>query len=331
MSGGFRQEQRGEDATQEPRAPSGAAEELGSTPRLAVVERRPDELAELRSELRDHGFQVEAHLVDRLSLTRLRELDAHGIILGPELLTGVTEGFLSTAREALPGCALMTLLERDAASATANLLELGLDEVLSRSMSAREVRARVRRCLRLAQKQRALLALAQTDGLTGLANYRALRARAEEEHKRATRYGYPLAAVMLDLDRLKELNDRLGHEIGNRAIQTFANYLRANLRDVDFAARFGGDEFVVLLPHQSAQEARVFAERLRVGLAQLRVRDAEGRELPISLTLSAGIADHLAQDGMRDPEALLTAADRALYVAKQTGRNRISTEGSTEH
>jgi len=102
-----------------------------------------------------------------------------------------------------------------------------------------------------------------------LPNFRSFHARLEEEVARADRYAHPLSCAMVDLDGLKEINDRLGHGAGNRAILGLADAVREELRDTDFAARYGGDEFVVLLPQTTAAAAALFAERLRRRLLEV--------------------------------------------------------------
>jgi diguanylate cyclase (GGDEF)-like protein len=144
----------------------------------------------------------------------------------------------------------------------ARTLDLGAVDYLQKPFSDRELRARLERTLRLSRSQTALRELAQTDPLTGLANLRAFRARLDEEVKRARRYGTPLTAVMADMDHLKPVNDELGHAAGDRAIAAVAAVIRGELRETDFGARYGGDEFVLLLPHTSAEEGRVLAERV---------------------------------------------------------------------
>jgi diguanylate cyclase (GGDEF)-like protein len=205
----------------------------------------------------------------------------------------------------------------------ARAFTLGASEHVHRGAPIGELLARVDQVLRRSRQRRMLKALAQTDGLTGLANFRAFSLRLEEEFKRSQRYHHPMAVVMLDLDHLKELNDRHGHEAGNRALLAFVRHLRTNLREVDFAARYGGDEFVVILPHQSAAEAAIFAERVRAGLSAVHVPLRDDSDLEAKLTISIGVADHTpAQPCVSAPD-LLDAADAALYRAKSAGRNRL--------
>src|SRR6266850_2447142 len=127
-------------------------------------------------------------------------------------------------------------------------LALGAQDYLAKPFSAQELIARVERTLHQTAQREHFRALAETDALTGLPNFRSFRARLEEEVRRADRYKMPLACAMMDLDGLKQINDALGHGAGNRAIQAFGDAIRMELRETDFAARYGGDEFVVLFP-----------------------------------------------------------------------------------
>ncbi|ATB39704.1 diguanylate cyclase response regulator [Cystobacter fuscus] len=209
-------------------------------------------------------------------------------------------------------------------------LELGAVDFVHKPASARELMARINRALRQSEQQQRLQAMAQTDALTGLANFRALSMRLDEEFKRSSRYDYPLSVVVIDLDHLKAINDGMGHEVGNRAILALANLLRTNLREVDFAARFGGDEFVALLPHQTAAEAAVLAERIRTGLRTVKVTRSDGRPAPFGLSVSVGIADHSPAQPRACTDELLRAADAALYEAKREGRDRVVVYGASD-
>lgn len=148
--------------------------------------------------------------------------------------------------------------------------------------------------------------LAVTDGLTGLANHRFLMERLGEECARARRLGSGLSLLMADVDHFKRYNDTHGHQAGDEALVSVAALLRRQIRRTDFVGRFGGEEFVVLLPETPVPEAQGIAEELR--------RRCE-RSLPV--TLSIGVAEG------HDPETLLAAADGALYGAKAAGRNRV--------
>ncbi|MFZ5471918.1 MAG: GGDEF domain-containing response regulator [Myxococcota bacterium] len=223
--------------------------------------------------------------------------------------------FSDARREQVPVIVVSTANEDLAAAC----LDQGAADYLPRSARARELLARIHRTVRDGRERRALQALAQTDALTGLANFRALAERVEAEFHRAVRYGHPVSVVTIDLDHLKDINDRFGHEAGNRAILALAKHLGANLRESDFAARFGGDEFVVILPHQQPLEAGVFADRLRRTLQPIELPG--GELLPISV--SVGIAGHSREASRASASELLEASDTALNQAKRRGRGRV--------
>ncbi len=206
-------------------------------------------------------------------------------------------------------------------------LDLGAVDFLQKPFSARELKARIERTLRLTRRETQLQALARTDPLTGLANIRAFRARLADEVKRARRYRTSLACVMVDLDNLKPINDQLGHVAGDAAIEAVAEVIRRELRETDFAARYGGDEFVILLPHTSAGEASVLAERI-----QVRLRDAgpevDGRAVPLTASFGIAALDESPDD---DPAGtLVRRADAALYAAKRAGRARVVSHPSAD-
>ena len=162
---------------------------------------------------------------------------------------------------------------------------------------------------------------AATDALTGLANRRALHDTLGRMIAQARRTGCPLAAIALDLDRFKEINDRHGHECGDHVLEATARALRASLRASDFVARSGGEEFVVLLPDTGLDGALVVAENLRLALEAMTVPGLTHR-----VTGSFGVAVH--PDEADDAEGLLRLADRALYAAKRNGRNRVEAEAA---
>jgi len=157
---------------------------------------------------------------------------------------------------------------------------------------------------------------ALTDGLTGCHNRRSFELRLEHDLELARRMGQQLSVVMLDLDNFKYVNDQAGHEVGDVALCMLAETLTSGLRVVDTAARFGGDEFVIVLPQASTEGALLVAERLRTGIEQMDV-PGFGR-----VTCSFGVATFPDHASSRD--TLIGAADRALYTSKDAGRNRVS-------
>ncbi|CAN7589734.1 GGDEF domain-containing protein [Acidovorax sp. LjRoot194] len=158
----------------------------------------------------------------------------------------------------------------------------------------------------------------ETDCLTGLPNRRAFLAAAQCMLAAASRHGFAVAVVMMDIDRFKQLNDNHGHAAGDTALRAVADGVRAMLREGDLAARFGGEEFVVLLGYCDSSHGVLFAERLRAAIAGAAVLLPAG---PVQVTASLGVADS-ALAGL-DLDALLSAADAAMYRAKQAGRDRV--------
>jgi diguanylate cyclase (GGDEF)-like protein len=167
-----------------------------------------------------------------------------------------------------------------------------------------------------------LYELAMVDGLTGLFVRRYFDARIEEEIERSRRYGSPFSVVMLDVDDFKKLNDTYGHLVGDRVLRAIANVIKAQMRGVDTAARYGGEEMSVILPRTEMVGAYNLAERIREAIAELRITTDDDPPRALSVTASLGIAaypESKAQTG----EDLVRRADRALYRAKKTGKNRV--------
>ena len=152
------------------------------------------------------------------------------------------------------------------------------------------------------------------DPLTGLANRRFLEIQLEKSFEAAKRYGQNLSGIMLDIDHFKRYNDTLGHPEGDRLLVRIAHILTAEMRKSDYVFRYGGEEFLVLLPDTELLMARDAAERLRAAV-----------EREAGITISLGVAVY--QERMPDKETLVKAADAALYRAKEGGRNRVETAG----
>jgi len=158
-----------------------------------------------------------------------------------------------------------------------------------------------------------------TDPLTGLQNRRYLEARLAEELSRTKRYNYPLSFMMIDIDDFKLYNDRNGHQAGDRALEITAQCLRAALRKVDVASRYGGEEFSILLPQTTLQEAGAIADRIRRKIMDTKY--PHGKTQPLgAVTVSIGLSSF--SPALDSAEAIVRAADRALYHAKSHGKNR---------
>lgn len=200
--------------------------------------------------------------------------------------------------------------------------ELRLSQAAVRQLN-QELESRVQaRTEELEAANRLLEALASVDALTGASNRRHFLEIARIEVERAQRLGSPVAAMMLDLDHFKQVNDKYGHEAGDRVLQTFANAVHATLRSSDIFARLGGEEFIILLPGQKQEDACALAERMREMTESLKFA-----KCPEGITVSIGIAV-LGSDGAQDLEGLMRQADRALYQSKHAGRNRVSVAGA---
>lgn len=159
---------------------------------------------------------------------------------------------------------------------------------------------------------------AKTDALTGISNRREFDATAHREIARARRQGDTVSLLLMDIDSFKSINDAHGHMAGDRILKIVAGACASHLREIDLLARYGGDEFAILLPGTDLNGARVVAERIREALEQLVIAVEGGRLLP--LTVSLGVVE--LDDMPEDLDELVKRADDALYRAKQTGRNR---------
>jgi diguanylate cyclase (GGDEF)-like protein len=167
-------------------------------------------------------------------------------------------------------------------------------------------------------RNRELAALAVTDPLTSLGNRRRFMDRLAEETAEARRYGHPLSVLFLDLDHFKWVNDTYGHPIGDEVLKEVARLVRERARETDVVARIGGEEFAVLLPSTDLGGAGPLAEAIRS-----RVAENDFAVVP-SQTVSIGVAQYMPEADDEQATRLLAAADKALYEAKTSGRNRIA-------
>ena len=162
-----------------------------------------------------------------------------------------------------------------------------------------------------------------TDPMLGIFNRRCLDRRMNQELLRAKRHAIDLAIMLVDVDHFKRVNDSWGHNIGDLALKHLADLMVRTLRQTDVVARFGGEEFVVLLPHTSAQEAMHLAERVRntIELTPLNMVGKHGERQELKITVSIGVS--WLQPDDTDVSQLVERVDRAMYKAKQSGRNRV--------
>ncbi len=164
-----------------------------------------------------------------------------------------------------------------------------------------------------------LALISKTDQLTGLANRRHFEQVLDCFYNQARRYNRPLSLIVLDVDFFKAVNDTGGHQAGDRVLQSVARAIETACRRADLPARFGGDEFAVLLPETASADAQSVCERIAQTVAELNI---QVRGMGLKISLSAGVAD-LNSGEMDCPSAMMALADRALYTAKELGRNRI--------
>jgi two-component system, cell cycle response regulator len=238
---------------------------------------------------------------------------------------------LKASRKELEQIPVIILTAEDDLDRKAEILERGASDYVTKPFHEKELLARVRIHTKLKllqdelrEKNAQLEALSVTDVLTGLANRRRLMTRLEEEVQRARRYKTPLAVVMIDIDHFKQVNDTYGHAMGDEVLRNIGAMLKANVRATDLAARYGGEELTLVLPHTDAPGALLVAEGLREKFAELE-HHLDG--VSLRKTASLGVAARDGQGEVPSAEALLKHADEALYRAKQGGRNRVEAAG----
>lgn len=200
--------------------------------------------------------------------------------------------------------------------------ESGAVDYISKPFHSKEVLARVATHLRLSmlqrrleQQNRELERLATTDPLTGILNRRSFRDYGLHYLARASRYRYPFGLILFDIDEFKRINDRFGHDIGDKVLIDVTQSTRTQIRSVDLFARWGGEEFIILAPETPVEKAVSLAERLRECLERLRI-DPVG-----TITASYGVSTGTESDTF---EGLVREADIALLSAKEAGRNRVA-------
>lgn len=205
-------------------------------------------------------------------------------------------------------------------------LDLGINDFIHRPLERNELMARVRTQIRrhryaleLRQSVNNTMAMAVTDALTGLYNRRYFERHLHLMLGKAQEQGRDLALMILDIDHFKAVNDTYGHDIGDAVLREFSARLKRNIRGVDLACRFGGEEFVVLMPDTDIGQADIVAERVRQSIADKGFE--VGTPRPLVVTVSVGVS---LNEGQADtPESMVKRADVALYRAKRQGRNRV--------
>ncbi len=210
------------------------------------------------------------------------------------------------------------LSARDSVDDRVKGIRTGADAYLTKPFHREELLAMVEAVLGRHQSYAEQI---MNDDLTGLLNRSYILQRLEEEFARARRYRRPLAAAMIDLDNFKAVNDLCGHPAGDRLLRQIARLLRGEMRKQDFLGRYGGEEFLAVLPETEAAAGAVLLERCRKQVAEITARRGKNSE-GIPVTLSAGVTELAAGD--KNSHQLIDRADRLLYRAKEEGRDRVA-------
>jgi two-component system cell cycle response regulator len=222
---------------------------------------------------------------------------------------------------------ILAIVDFDERPRLVKALEIGVNDILAKPIDPQELAARARTQIRRKRYTDYLrdnldhsLELAVTDQLTGLHNRRYMTGQLEALVKRAAHGGDPVACLLIDIDHFKKINDGYGHDVGDEVLREFAVRLASNVRAIDLPCRYGGEEFVVVMPDTRLEDAERIAERIRLHVAGSPFRVMGGREL-LTVTISIGVA---ATIGPSDrPETLLKRADEGVYEAKASGRNKV--------
>lgn len=304
-------------------------EPTDSLGRILVVDDNQDNVEIIATRLRFRGYDVIEAANGESALARVAEKPPDLILL--DVMLPDIDGYEISRRikgdESMPFLPIILVTARDSTQDKVAGLDAGADDYLTKPINFPELEARVRSMLRikrlqdeLEEKNRELERLSISDGLTGLFNHRHIHGLAHDEFERAARTDEPLSIAMIDFDHFKSVNDRFGHLAGDRVLMQLADLLRANTREVDRIGRYGGEEFMVILPSTELDEATVFVDRLRREVAE-HPFDV-GRDEPIHMTVSAGVACYPAPS-VPSKETLVRLADEALYAAKAAGRNCV--------
>src|SRR5438874_8178741 len=307
-------------------------------PRILVVDDHEDNIELLRARLEARGYQVDGANDGQQALEQV-EMDCPCLILldvmmpkmdGMEVVRRLKA---KTASKEPPFIPVIMQTAPDSTENKVEGLDAGADDYITKPINFAELEARVNSLLRikalqsdLASRERELSDLndklrqiSLTDGLTQIDNRRSLEHRLQEMWQHSVRLHEPLALVMCDIDKFKSVNDHYGHQAGDSVLKEFAQLLKTEAREIDRVGRFGGEEFLLILPGTVLDAAVTFAERLREKVEAHTFTYAGGT---LRRTMSCGVAS-APHPLVKDQEALLKASDDALYVAKETGRNRV--------
>ena len=296
--------------------------------RVLVVDDNPDNIEIIAARLSFRGYEIIEARNGEEALAAVAS-EPPDLILLDVMLPDIDGHEISRrikGNEELPFIPIILVTAKDLTQDKVAGLEAGADDYVTKPINFPELEARVRSMLRikrlqdeLEEKNRELERISISDGLTGLFNHRHIHGLLHEEFDRADRTGERLTVAMFDLDRFKSVNDNYGHQAGDRVLERFAEILRETAREIDRLGRYGGEEFMAILPDTGIEDGVVFVERVRREVARHPFNI--GREQPLKMTVSCGVATY-PYELIQDPETLVRLADEALYAAKAGGRNR---------
>lgn len=305
-----------------------AVAETGRNGRILVVDDRRSSYERLAAMLgHEHVVDVEPDPNGALFRTAEGDYDLMIVSLGLENFDGLRLCSQLRSLDRTRSLPILALCEPDDNAKLMRGLEIGINDYLLRPIDKNELLARVRTQIRrkryterLRDNVQLSIEAAITDGLTGLYNRRYMETHLTTLVEQAAGRNKPLAALVLDIDYFKSINDTYGHDAGDDVLREFAIRVRKSIRGIDLACRYGGEEFVIVMPETDMAVAATVAERLRRRIATEPFPVEQGRR-SIDVTISIGIA---AIEGTDDTAALLLKrADQALYRAKRDGRNRV--------
>jgi len=292
-----------------------------SKPILLIIDDSEDVHRLLKARLRSEPLDIVSAMSGAEGLQKAKAAQPSVVLL--DLDMPVMHGF-AVLRElkndtTLVNIPVIVLSGVDQAQDKITAFELGATDYVTKPFDFAELRARVRACMRTSQLLRLLETRAEVDGLTELANRAAFNRRWAQEVKENHRYGKPLSIAMMDADHFKKVNDTYGHPAGDEVLATLARIVRKCSRSSDIACRYGGEEFVLIMPHTHTTEASIVCERIREAVeSTVWARHPEHK-----ITISIGVSGAEVGLPQTSPEAWLEAADKALYTAKKSGRNRV--------
>ncbi|AXK79761.1 PleD family two-component system response regulator [Pseudolabrys taiwanensis] len=305
-----------------------AINETGRNGRILIVDDRKSSYERIAQTLAaEHTIDIETNPSDAMFHAAEGDYDLMIVSLGLQDFDGLRLCSQVRSLERTRGLPILAIAEPDNNQRLVRGLEIGVNDYLIRPVDKNELLARVRTQIkkkryteRLRDNVQASIEMAITDGLTGLHNRRYMETHLGALAEQAASRAKPLSVLVLDIDFFKSVNDTHGHDAGDDVLREFALRVRKSIRNIDLACRYGGEEFVVVMPETDMAVAAMVAERLRRKVAS-EPFSIQGGAGQLTVTLSIGIA---AFGGPGDDvAAMLKRADQALYRAKRDGRNRV--------